>query len=223
MSARARTLALGLMLLSPAALGAQGLPPLPDPNEPPRRGGILLSLSPVAYGTFTGDGLTDANSENGSGFAFALGFGLTERIWMLADLTRTDLVIEAGSAYGLWQIDPILRLATFKKQLGPVGISPFVDVGGGLTKAIGERPAVGGTEKIIYSGSVVTGGVGINVFVQRRWAVTAGVHGSIGMITDFKRGNVTQSNIRINERTTRMNIGASYFLPIGSGEIPPGR
>jgi hypothetical protein len=50
--------------------------------------------------------------------------------------------------------------------------------------------------------------------VKWRWAVTAGVHGSIGMITDVKRGNVTQSNIRINERTTRMNLGVSYLVPL---------
>jgi hypothetical protein len=216
MVARARRLALGLLLFCPIALlGAQGLPPLPSSEVAPKRGGILLSLSPVAYGTLTADGLTGPESENGVGFGFAVGFGFTERLWMLADLTRSELVIEAGSSYALWQIDPILRLATFPKQLGPVRISPFLDIGGGLTKAIGERPVIGGVERVTYSGSVVTGGVGVNVFVKWHWAVSAGVHGSIGMITDFKRGNVTQGNFRINERTTRMNLGASYFLPIG--------
>jgi hypothetical protein len=211
---RSSRVALGLLLLGPLAVDAQGLPPLPNQEEPPKRGGILLSLSPVAYGTLTADGLTGAGSENGMGFGFAVGFGFTERLWMLADLTRTALVIEAGSSYGLWQIDPILRLTPLPRQLGPVRIAPFVDIGGGLTKAIGERPVVGGVEKMTYSGSVVTGGVGLNVFVKWRWAVTAGVHGSIGMITDVKRGNVTQSNIRINERTTRMNLGVSYLVPL---------
>ena len=221
MIARARRVALGLLLLGPVALGAQGLPPLPSQDAPPKRGGILLSLSPVAYGTLTADGLTDDASENGAGFGFAVGFGFTERLWMLADLTRTALVIEAGSSYALWQINPVLRLTPLPRQLGPVRIAPFVDVGGGLIKATGERPVVGGVERVAYSGSVVEGGVGLNIFVKWQWAVTASAHGSIGMITDFKRGNVTQSNIRINERTTRMSLGASYFIPIGERRPEP--
>src|SRR5688572_6054102 len=75
-AARTSRLALGLFVLllsAPVALAAQGLPPLPG-QEPPQRGGILLSLSPVAYGTLTADGLTDGDSENGAGFGFAVGF-----------------------------------------------------------------------------------------------------------------------------------------------------
>lgn len=218
MAARVRRAALGLALLLPLALPGQGgLPPL-DPSSvepPPKRGGFLVTLSPVAYGALTSSTLTGSASRSGSGFGLSGGFGFTERLYMLVDIARTDATIEAGSSYHLWHIEPLLRLTPFPKRIAGIGVAPFLDIGGGLIRLPGERPIAGGTERVTYSGTFVTAGAGLNAFVRRQWAITAGAHGSIGVFTDFKRGNVTQSSLRINARTTRANLGVSWYPTLG--------
>jgi hypothetical protein len=101
------------------------------------------------------------------------------------------------------------------RRIGTLRIAPFADIGGGLTRASGKRPTLGGVETVAYSGSFVTAGAGINVFVKQRWALTGGAHASIGAFSDFKRGNVTQSSLRIGAHTVRANLGLSWYPPIG--------
>lgn len=199
------------LLLAPLALPAQGLPPLEDLEPPTQRGGFFASVSPFAVAAFTSEDLTGGVTRSGSGFALAGGYGITERLWAVLDITRTDLTIESGSAYNLWHIEPLARLNPWPWRLGAVSVVPYVDIGGGLVRASGERPNLGGVERISYSGSFVTAGAGAQVFVSRRWAVGGGAHASIGVITDIKRGNVTQSTLQVRARTSRANLAVSWY------------
>lgn len=210
-----RRLALGLLLLAPASIAAQGLPSRADEEPPVKRGGFVVSLSPIAYGSITSSDLTGGDSRGGMGFALSGGFGFTERLFILVDITRTATILEPGSSYHLWHLEPLLRLTPMPRRVGSIRIAPFADIGGGLIRASGERPALGGVEKITYSGSFVTVGAGLNVFVKQRWAITGGAHASIGAFSDFKRGNVTQSNLRVGAHTTRANLGLAWYPTIG--------
>ncbi len=212
MITRGRRLALALLaLVAPALLRAQGLPPLEDLEPPPERGGFFATLSPYAVGTFKSDDLTGGAARSGAGFGIGGGFGFTERVWAVLDITRTDLTIEAGSAYNLWHIEPLARLNPWPWRIGSVAVVPFVDIGGGLVRASGQRPNLGSVEKISYSGSFITAGAGAQVFVSQRWAIGGGAHASVGVISDIKRGNVTQSTLQVRATTSRANLAVSWY------------
>jgi hypothetical protein len=216
--ARRLTLALFAALLSaalPAPVAAQPSSRLPVTDTAVTRGGPVIAISPVTYGTFTSAGVTGGAKRTGWGFGFDAGYGMTEKVWLLLGVSRTDLTIESGSAYGLWHVEPLVRLTPTPWRLGGVGIAPFGDIGGGLVRASGERPAIGTVEAVSYSGSFVTVGAGLNVFIRRRWAVTGGAHATFGQFSEFKRENVTQGSLQIGARTTRANLGLSWFPQLG--------
>lgn len=224
-----RRLALGLLAtlvpsLVPSLAVLTGVAGVADAQESTRlpvtdtaytRGGPMAALSPVLYGTFRSSALTGGETRDGLGFGLDLGYGLTEKVWILAGISRSDLVIEAGSSYGLWHLEPLVRLTPTPWRLGTLGVAPFVDVGGGLVRASGRRPGTPDVEDVAYSGSFVTLGAGLNVFVRRRWAITGGAHATFGMINEFKRENVTQGSLQISARTMRANVGLSWFPQLG--------
>lgn len=215
---RRLTLALAASLLAaavPALAIAQPSTRLPVTDTAYTRGGAVVALSPATYGTFSSSSLTGGEKRTGMGFGLDAGYGLTERVWLLLGVSRTDLTIEAGSSYGLWHVEPLLRLTPTPWRIGGVGVAPFGDIGGGLVRATGERPALGSVEDVAYSGSFVTVGAGLNVFIRRRWAITGGAHATFGMISEFKRENVTQGSLQISARTTRANLGLSWFPQLG--------
>lgn len=202
-----KRLLLAALVAAPVALAAQQ--PLPV-EPPPIRGGLFATISPLAMASLRSKDLTGGETRSGSGFAAAVGYGLTTRLTILGDLTVTDLVLEPGSSYNLYHAEMFVRPSLKPIRVGRTEIVGFLDAGGGLVKISGLRPNIGFVEKHGFSGSFITFGLGTSVFVSHTFAVTATGHGSFGTFSDEKTGSVTAGNFSIGAGSLRAAFGVSW-------------
>ena len=198
---RLSLLAASVALLAAAPLAAQA-PPLPASSTRGFFAGAYLSGVSI-------DSDVTFGSASASGLGLLAGFGFSPHFAVLLDGSAGALDSDEASDATLVHFDILARYAFTDATRR---FAPYVE--GGITgiALIEEDVDLGlGPTEQATSGGGFTLGLGAQYYFSPKWAIGASLRWTSGQFTQVEANDVTISNLEIDARSTRFNLGITWY------------
>jgi hypothetical protein len=147
---------------------------------------------------------TSTTRESGSGGGVALGYGFNSRWTLYGQLGQANIGAVVGGTYSLTAMELGAR-AHFLAERGRV--APFLQFG---VAGMAASEYAGGSNYTASGGGLLFGG-GVDAYLARHLALSAGVTRTLGALGDFAQNGIAANAGVVGLETTRSQLGLAWF------------
>lgn len=184
--------------------------------------GMMATLASVAPGQTSGEpraqlrGLfvgvereasrvtTSTTRESGSGGGVAVGYGFNSRWTLYGQLGQASIGAVVGGTYSFTEMELGGRVH-FLAEHGRV--APFLQFG---VAGIAASQYAGGSNYTASGGGLLFGG-GVDAYIARHLALSAGMTRTLGLLGDFAQNGIAANAGAVGVETTRFQAGLVWY------------
>ena len=157
--------------------------------------GAAVNGSQVSY--------DEGDTDRGPGISVYGGYNFTGNLGVVLSVTAASVTSDGDDSYILRHID-LLGRYTFAGAT----LAPYVEAGYSNLNADGDTD----DGDLVYKGSGITAGLGLNYFMRPKLALDAGLRYTKGKFSTFELEGEEISRGDLDVSTARINIGFAYYL-----------
>lgn len=197
-------------MLTCAATPCVGQPPGGEPPAVNRRG-LHIGIDPLTYATLTSDYVTGGRRVGGMGLQLRFGWGFTEHLSLVLDVSVTELGVADTANYFLSNGDVMLRYTPTGFAVGRRTVIPYIGAGIGLRENSTNTESPTAEDIYVLEGEVLALSAGASVYLQPNLSAFLGYHGGFGDFMDERIGNLTTHNRKLRGDSHRVAVGMTWY------------